>query len=466
VTSDHFARAEGLARAGRSQEAIDAYRRLLEIEPDLAQAHNNLGSLLASLGREADAIEHFERAVVLQPGVASTHGNLGVAFYVLGRLHEARAQFARQAEIEPGNAHALGLLGVVTLELGDVAQALQFFERALYVAPRSAWLYRRWAEATTVRPGDAALAAMEAIAANPAECSPADLVQLHFALGKSYDDLARYDEAFVQYERANRMHRQIVDYDETATLAEMTAARNFFTAGFMQTHAGSGDPSPLPVFVVGMPRSGTTLVEQLLAAHPNVFAAGEIGIFERVLAECGASDFERLGRTYVDRVATLAPHARRITDKMLANVLHLGAIHLALPSARIVHVRRDPVDTCLSCYFQAFMNAQPYSYDLGELGRYYRAYERLMQHWRDVFAPGVMLEIAYEDLVADFETVARAIVEHCGLAWDPACLAFHTAERAVRTASAAQVRRPLYTSSLRRSRRYRPYVGALLSALG
>ncbi|MBV8491767.1 MAG: sulfotransferase [Candidatus Eremiobacteraeota bacterium] len=441
-----------------------ALRDAVARAPEVAEAHNNLGTFLASQGREEESIACFERAIALKPNVASTHGNLGVALYVLGRLADARERFVRQLELEPDNGNALGLLGVVTLELGDVSEAVQLFERAVAASPRSGWLYRRWAEATTVRLGDAPLLAMESLATGAEDLPPADRVQLHFALGKAYDDLGRVDEAFARYDLANRLHRSSIEYDEAATLESMERVRERWNASRLREPA-TGDASDTPVFVVGMPRSGTTLVEHILAAHPDVYAAGEIGTFERALTQAGEADPARLGRAYVTALTSLAPAAARITDKMLANVAHLGLIRLALPNARIVLVRRDPLDTCLSCYFQCFMSSQPYSYDLGELGRYYRAYERLAAHWRDIFPPGAMLEIAYEDLVADVETAARAIVAYCGLEWNDACLEFHAAKRTVRTASAAQVRRPLYASSVRKSERYRRYLGPLIAGL-
>lgn len=465
AASELFSHASALAGAGRSGEAIEAYRRLIGAEPGLAQAHNNLGTLLASLGREAEAIPYFERAIELQPGVASTHGNLGVALYVTGRLTEARHQFARQTALEPRNAHARGLLGVVTLELGDVNEALQLFERAIEDAPNSAWLYLRWADATTVRRNDARIAAMEALLATAPGLSAADRSQLGFALGKAYDDIGDYDAAFAHYEKANRLQRQEVAYDEPSELRKLEDVATAYDAGTMRELAGRGDPSGVPIFIVGMPRSGTTLVEQLLAAHPDVHAAGETNAFELALQEFGAHHLRSLGRSYVERVTADAPHALRVTDKFLPNFAHAGAIALALPNARIVSVRRDPVDTCLSCYFQAFMKAQPFSYDLAELGRYYRAYERLMQHWREVLPAGATIEVRYEDLVADFERVARSIVERCGLEWSDACLAFHASQRPVRTASAAQVRRPLYASAVNRSANYRKHLGPLLEAL-
>ncbi|MGH7030610.1 MAG: sulfotransferase family protein [Stellaceae bacterium] len=243
----------------------------------------------------------------------------------------------------------------------------------------------------------------------------------------------------------------------------------------IRERAKQGDASPLPVFIVGMPRSGTTLVEQMLASHPEVHGAGELGEIERAVAalggpdgvpaDIGGAELRRLGASYLAKVTALAPGATRITDKMPANFRYAGLIHLALPNARIIHLSRDPVDTCLSCFSILFGGDQPFTYDLGELGRYYRAYQRLMAHWRAVLPAGVMLEVRYEALVGDFEQEARRIVAHCGLRWNAACLDFHNTRRPVHTASSVQVRRPLYRSSVGRWRPAEEVLRPLLDAL-
>ena len=260
-------------------------------------------------------------------------------------------------------------------------------------------------------------------------------------------------------------------------------------AAWMRQHQGVGDPSRLPVFVLGMPRSGTTLIEQILASHPKVRALGERATFSETLARicgtptgaqslaqraarCTDSELRRLGALYLKVIRRDAPTtAARIVDKMPANFQFIGFIHAALPNARIIHTRRDPVDTCLSLFSILFAgSAQLYSYDLEELGRYYRAYEKVMTHWRNALPAGVMLEVQYEEVVDDFERQARRIVAHCGLEWDDACLEFHKTERPVRTMSHAQIRQPIYRSAVGRWRpdtaRLRPLLAALGTASG
>ncbi len=307
-------------------------------------------------------------------------------------------------------------------------------------------------------------------------------IELHFALGKACEDLGRHAEAFAHWRDGNAIKRRVLDYSESGMLAWLARIRDVFTPELMRAKAELGDPSELPVFIVGMPRSGTTLLEQILSGHPDFFGAGELHNFGRAVTGLapGALAFPeavwswdadalmRLGARYDAELRALAPRARRASDKLPANFQFCGLIHLALPHARIIHVRRDPVDTCLSCFSKLFTGDNlPYAYDLeAELGRYYRAYAEPHGATGVRCSPaGVMLEVAYEDMVGDLEGQARKAVAHCGLDWDPRCLAFHDLDRPVRTASAAQVRQPLYGGSVARGRNYDGMLQPLLEAL-
>jgi len=244
--------------------------------------------------------------------------------------------------------------------------------------------------------------------------------------------------------------------------------REIFTADALRKGRSFGDPSVVPVFIIGMPRSGTTLVEQILATHPKVYGAGELDDFQtavvaslrglnRARTGLGVEEFRWISTRYLECVRAIAPAAERIVDKMPANFQYVGLIHLALPNARIIHIPRDPIDTCLSCFSILFAHDQFFTYDLAELGRYYRAYATLM-HWREVLPLEQMLEVRYEELVTNFAPLARRIVAHCGLEWDDACLEFHQTQRPIWTASVDQVRRTIYRSSVGR---WRPHEGML-----
>ncbi len=322
---------------------------------------------------------------------------------------------------------------------------------------------------------------MEAL--DPQALSTIQRIFLHFGLGKAYADLGRQD-AFRHLLEANRLQRQRITYDEGATLGLLQRAADAFNADLMNAKAGLGDHSKVPIFIVGMPRSGSTLVEQVLASHPQMFGADEITAFQNVasnlegpqgrqkwgtsesLASMTGEQLRWVGTQYVRHIRTMAPNAERITNKALGNFLLVGLIHLTLPKARVIHVQRDPIDTCVSCFSKWFVNLHHYAYDLAELGRYYRGYEALMEHWRRVLPKGVMLDVRYENLIDDFEPQARRLVAHCGLDWDPHCLDFHRTERTVKTASAAQVRQPIYRSSVGRWLDFREFLQPLLDALG
>ncbi|MBV8538494.1 MAG: sulfotransferase, partial [Alphaproteobacteria bacterium] len=303
---------------------------------------------------------------------------------------------------------------------------------------------------------------------------------LHFALGKALGDVGDYAGSFRHLIDGNALKRRGVAYNEAAVLEFLKSLALVFTREMIAGRQGRGNPSQLPVFIVGMPRSGTTLIEQILASHPQVFGGGELSAFSDVMATFTGLDealagadpvaadaaLRDVGTRYVDAVKPLAPGALRITDKMPANFRLAGLIHLALPNARIIHARRNPIDTCLSCFGRAFTGDQPFTYDLAELGRYYRAYDGLMAHWRSVLPERNFLEVTYEEVVGDLEGQARRIVAHCGLDWDEACLQFHRTERLVRTASATQVRQPIYKTSVGRWRAYGELLRPLLTALG
>ena len=323
---------------------------------------------------------------------------------------------------------------------------------------------------------------MEDLAKDMSALAVEQQIELHFALGKASADLAQYERSFEHYRQGNTLKRPRIDYDETATLDMFPHIEEVFSAELIRRTEGLGDPSAVPILIVGMPRSGTTLTEQMLASHPAVHGAGELkwlnqmarqfrgrdvrGFFPEVARTLSAEQLRELGRTYVARLREQSATALRVTDKLPMNFRFAGLIHMMLPNAKIIHTRRHPLDTCLSCFTKNFGGAINYAYDLGELGRYWRAYDKMMAHWRAVLPEGVMLDVQYEDLVRDFEAQARRIVAFCGLDWDARCLAFHQTVRPVRTASVTQVRQPIYATSIERWRVYEPWLGPLLGELG
>ncbi len=447
---DRLERALALQKAGRLEEAGGIYTRILETEPDCADAWHLLGLIELERFRAPKALELIGRALELKPKSSVFHHNIAGALGQLGRLTEAEEHYREAIRRKP-----------------DYAEA-----------------YYNLSSNVKFAPGDPVIAPIEEML-RERNLDRADRCFLHFAAGKYFDDVADPDRAIYHYHMGNA--RKGARYDPQADAAFFADTMKVLDGEFLRARFGGGVETELPVFIVGMPRSGTTLDEQILASHPLVPGAGERpelraaarglaaqtggGAYPGGLAGLDSRAFQDLALRYLKAVtdevldAGAAQEALRVVDKHPLNFRYLGLIALTLPGARIIHCRRDPRDTCLSCYFQNFVRGQEYSFYIPHLAFFYRAYERLMAHWREVL-PSRLFEVRYEELVAEPERVSRAMVDFCGLDWDPACLAFHETERPVVTASRWQVRQPIYTSSLRRWQRYERHLTPLLDALG
>jgi len=456
-----------LAGQRRYDEALRAFLEALACRPADPEIHANLGHLLLSTGCVTAALEVYEAALELAPGSARAHFNCAAALRAAHRDEAAIVHYRAAIALRPDYLDARNNLANALASLGRLDEAAVALRSAIALAPGQPRLYGNLVHLARVTAGDPAVAALEAMV--PAAFGEADRLHLHFALGKVYADLGRPADALDQLQRGNALRRRQSGYDETATLALFDRIETVFTPALVQAGRDAGLASSLPVFVVGMPRSGTSLIEQILASHPDVVGAGELSAVADAVAGLAypeilpalveADGLRGLARDYLARLRGLAPSAQRVVDKMPGNFLHLGLIHLALPGARILHIRRDPIDTCLSCFMTLFAHGHDYSYDLAELGRYWRAYDRLMAHWHRVLPPGTILDIDYAAVVGDFDQEIRRVLAFCGLAWDDACREFHRTVRPVRTASAAQVRRPLYRKPEGQWRAYRGLLG-------
>lgn len=488
-----------LRAVGAFAEAEAAAQQALLLEPQSVAYQVTLADLLLAVDRPDEAEAVLNDALSADPDSMSTRLKLARALERLDRFDEAEAMAVEardripespwppltlaQIRLMGGDTAGAGEAGEAALALapdsvpalvwfaeyyvtvGDLEAADRCARRALELQPNAIGAYGPLANTRRFEDGDSDLEAMEnayAVAGNRQTAA------LGFALGKALDDAGRHGEAFECFTEANALRWRGFHYSRRGAEHRLATIRDAWPAERIAALAEHGDPAPEPVFIVGMPRSGTTLLEQILSAHPDVFGAGELGIFGRVLRRHGApgpATAAPIGRDYVDAIRRLAaPSASRITDKMPGNYQNLGAIAAALPNATIIHARRDPVDTCLSCFQQSFARGQHWSYDLEELGHQYRVYEGIMNHWRAVM-PDRFLDIDYEDVVADLETQARRLVAAAGLAWDPCCLDFHASDRAVLTASKGQVRRPIYRSSINKATRYGERIEPLRSAL-
>ncbi|MEW6329983.1 MAG: tetratricopeptide repeat protein [Pseudomonadota bacterium] len=482
--------AEALCNLGMVRNVLDQYdaalplfRRALQLRPDYAEAYIGLARFHHEKEQLAEAERCARRAVELAPQKAEMCSQLGNIYTEMARSDEARAMFEKALAIDPGYHEALLGLGHLCMERGDLAQAEALFRQALALKPDSLPARFHLAQVKKAKTGDENLTALEAAeqaARDPAHpLSPKKWITLHFALGKCYDDSQQYDQAFPHFLEGCRLKRATFKYDADAVTQHFDAIMRTFDQTTLERLRGAGDASTLPVFVLGMPRSGTTLTEQILASHPAVHGAGELpdllAIAQRTVNGAGfpenilAIDRAQLtawGADYVTGLRRHAPEARHITDKMPANFFAVGLIHVMLPHAKIIHVKRNPVDTCLSCFTRLFNRKQNQTYDLAELGRYYVDYVRLMNHWRTLLPAGAFLDVQYEDIVAEPEAQARRLLDYCGLEWNAACLDFHKHQRSIRTASVTQVRQPIYRTSVERWRHYEKYLGPLLDALG
>ncbi len=499
--------AAALLAQGRLEDAVARYRKALSLKPDYAEAHNNLAVALVAQGRAVEALPCYERAIALNPERADIHYNLGIALASLGRLEDAAARYRHALALKPDYAEAHNNLGSVLAaqhnttgatvhfkqalavnaghfeaqnnlgnafrDQGRLDEALSHYGRALEIRPASAEAHYNRAILKTFHRGDRDLQALEALAGR-GDVPPGNALFIHYALAKALEESGDYDRAFAHLRRGSDLKRARIPYDETAALAFFKRIAAVFDASLFDRFRGEGDPSRIPVFVLGMPRSGSTLIEQILASHPGIHGAGEI---EDLAAAAGAAFPEfvpfldgaalsRKGRRYTDGLPRLADGRSLVVNKLPGNFLLIGLIRLILPNARIIHTVRNPVDTCVSCYSTLFTSSQVFSYELGELGRYYRGYSELMAHWHSVLPPGAMLDVVYEDVVNDLEGEARRLIEYCGLPWDDRCLSFHKTSRPVYTASAVQVRQPLFRSSVDRWRRFESSLGPLLDELG
>lgn len=468
-----FNLAEMNRRAGRFAQALAQIDAVLAIKPDAIDAHIGRANLLQSLGRLRDAEAALRQALELAPDRADVANALGLVLSAAGRQQDA-LEFLRRAAIAGQHPDLWNNVGTALKTLGRFEEAIAAFDAALALDPRSAAALLGLSEVKTFRDAsDPHLQQMEALGRDLPALPAEQRIYAHYALGKAFDDLGRARDAFAHFQAGAALKRSAIAYDEAAALGLFDRIKANFDAETAKRET-SGVRDGAPIFIVGMPRSGTTLIEQIVSSHPNVSAAGEIPAMNEAMREAGypesinalqREDLARIANDYLKRLKQYASGAW-ITDKTPSNMLYIGLLHLALPAAKIIHIRRDPVDTCLSCYTRLFTREMGHTYDLAELGRYYRAYHELMQHWRAVLPEGAFLDVRYEDVVADTESEARRVLEYCGWGWDDRVLDFYLNQRAVSTASAAQVRRPIYGTSVARWRQYQAHLGPLLDALG
>jgi tetratricopeptide (TPR) repeat protein len=495
--------------AGRWDEAVPLFREIVRLDPNNPDPHHDLGMMWLFSGRPAEAVVSLERAVELRPGFDSALEHLAAALLQVGRERDAllvcrklgqkandpiKRQFysaqalateGKREEAEkvlrdllasaPQMARARALLAELLSNRGMFEEAGRHLAQAVEVYPPA---FQQLTQVKRMTESDRTLVDRMRELADGPRLDVLPRVNVRFALGKAYDDLGDYAEAMRHYEEANRLRAMSVRLDRAALAAKYDSLIEGFTAEALERarqalarSASLGDE--LPVFIIGMPRSGTTLVEQILSSHPAVAAGGELNFWANRLrgwdrSRIGAAEAATLSKAANDYVAALrqiGPEALRVTDKRPKNFELLWLLRLLFPNARVIHCRRTPVDTCLSIFFLNFGARQDYAYDRGDLVFFYRQYERLMNHWRRALPSDRFTEVEYETLIADREGETRRLAAFCGLPWDDACLAPERNWRVVKTASLWQARQPVYNTSVERWRRYEPWLGELRELL-
>ena len=508
-----------LHQDGKYDEAEHALKKAIAITPRYVEAHDNLANLLISQAREVDALRVLGDALAFAPRHAQTllitsriqckrgsydaaeqaarmviadDGDNSDAYVALGQLlHETdrfdEAVTCLEAAVarKPDHADARNFLGIALKSTGRLDEARGHILAALELNDKMYGAYANLNDLVDFAKEPALGERIEAILTAAEDPAEEKYLPLHYAYAKVLEDRGQHAAALDHYIVGGRMKRATLSYDESENRAFFQAIKDAFPASIFDAWRARGlvgNPDDRPLFIVGMPRSGSTLVEQILSSHAAVHGAGEVKYLSRAMgalrdrfpmlpkfpamldkalpAQMMMIAENYLGQVTAGMAAGSGPQAAagttiaRISDKLLTNFFFVGLIHLILPNARIIHTRRDPVDTCLSAFTKLFKDDMPHSYDLGELGRYYAQYQALMAHWEAVLPAGVMTTVDYEAVVADTEGEAKRLIEFIGLDWDPACLDFHNSKRAVKTASVAQVRRPIYSSAVKRSKKY------------
>jgi tetratricopeptide (TPR) repeat protein len=459
-----------LSGIGRTKEAESYFYRAVKAKPDYPDAHSNIGNALMLKGQYDAAESYLRHALKLNPRLVQARVNLGLVLSFLSRLRDARAQLEKALKYAPGNPDALAGLARVHMSEGNFEQTGVLLGSALQTSPRMPRALALQAGLRKMTPSDGAwLASAEDVAGS--DIAPLDESELRFAIAKCYDDIGNFKRAFQNYKRANELLKSIADpYAPEAYKGFVDDMIRTVTRDTVAHVADGASTSMKPVFVVGMPRSGTSLAEQIISSHPSAKGAGEMGFWADAVHEhetriragkLDGSTRKKLAESYLRVLEAKTGDAPRIVDKAPVNSDYLGVIHSVLPNARIIYMDRDPIDTCLSCYFQKFVLSLNFTMDLSDLADYYRQHRRLMAHWSAVLPPGAILKVRYEELVLDQEGWSRKILEFLGLEWDERVLNFHETKRHVVTASFWQVRQKIYKNSVERWRNYEKFIGPL-----
>ena len=467
----------------RQKQYADAevlLKQAVELAPDFALAWADLWIVQFEQEKSEDAIKSAKRLINLEPRRANGHLLLGSAHMSAGHHQDALESYDNALEITPDHVGAWCGKGNVSRTIGDQDGAISAFRKSIKANPLFAEAYWNLANLKTFRFEDSEVDDMLALVGD--ERIPNEgQVQLNNALGLEFDGRKEYDRAFEFIDRGNKLRREREFYDRVQNEEMIDMSIEAFSRQFLEDNYGHGDPEPAPIFIVGLPRSGSTLLEQILSSHSKVDGTHELrdlaltirsnremsgrgAQYPKSVANIDQDGFKCLGSEYIERTLRHRGGRPFFTDKNPNNHVHVGLLHLILPNAKIINARRHPLDSCLGSYKQLFAEGQSFSYDLVELGEHFLQYQRLMDHWHEVL-PGKVLDVKYEEVVADLEGQVRRILKYCGLEWEESCLRFHETRRSVKSASSEQVRRPIYKSAVNTWQHYEPHLGPLIEVL-
>lgn len=471
---------ELLRRAGRLDDAILSHQRAIDLEPNSAENHFHLGLAFNDNRQYELAVTHYRTALSLDLNYGFAWNNLGASLECLGDTVGAQKAYLQAIELNPDHAEARNNLGAIYCEQGRIDDAREHFAAAIKANPDFVEAHYNLSSLKTYDKDDPHLLMLESLTQKALTLNENARIRYYFALGKALDDTAQFKRAFQAYAEGNRLKYGQEPWNDSRLQGLTQAIKALFIKPYLKKARKTKD-SRRPIFIVGMPRSGTTLLEQILASHERVFGAGELSILDEVIHSArGASqdmpfttwvaqltdeEYENLGHAYLERTWELAPDKTYITDKMPGNCFYIGMIYRMFPEAKIIHARRNPMDTCFSCFTKLFKQSMPFSYHQDALGRYFVYYAEIMKHWHRVLPQGVILDLPYERMVTNQEKETKKLLDFIGLPWDPNCLEFYNHDRLVKTASVAQVRKPIYQTSVKRWEHFRAELSPLAQIL-